>query len=953
MKLFYALVLPLLLLLGAQAIHAEGTKEVMPNSTNGTGLIVSTSTSFPLGNVGSHYKASVDQRIYIRIKDFTKEVLYYGFNWETLGPAGTNIVPYTDVYMRIFDPSGNLDTTIRLPASGNGFISTWNSVAGPLAGAKIGGFPAAGYNPLNFTPTMNGDYYVTFYRSSDGGVTHNIAESMLSKYFDLTVASGTGAAAVRYPGRVHCNDWAFSVYSPGNHDYQEPQDPTNAQFFTYTPDSVIAKVYFPATGFEPLSYLVAFNNFGVKDNGNWLVDRKSIVLPTFDTTYLRGGYPVFLNRPDTNIWHVSALPNPPQLVSPTISGCPPGPYNIRFYAPQAGDYYMLMDLNGVSGYQANSADRFIELINQAPGIITYVWDGKDNLGNSVPSNTSFPITFSFRKGRINIPFYDVELNIYGFSVDGVLPQLAYNTTLYWDDTQLYNVDGSTVPPQMPNNYNTTGAGINNSIVGQKAPGHAWSGDGNPGMVIPAPDVAGNSTDNDQTNDFGNARLINTWAWGVELKTTQTLKLACISVSGTVWDDADGSAAGTFTNIQTNSEPGVNAGNSLYASLIDPISGKVLSTVAVAANGKYTLPNCPINASNMQVVISTTAGVVGGNAPTGNIPTTWINTSPLNHSFNSVDVDITGIDFGIEQLPNSVDQHYTIAVPIWNSSITLNGAGTIASPGMLKGSDPEDGALGSGKTVVITQVPSNEQLYYNGVLVTNNTTIPNYDPSKLTMKFISITVTSISFYYAYVDAAGKQDPSPAVYTIDMSSVLATTLGTFTGRAGDDGNILNWTGLNETNGAYFIIQRSVDGVKYENIGRVDGGTTGATGNHTFLDHQPAPGVINYYRIEVTDLSGGASYSSIVAINTTGVSSVVELAPNPFRDAITVQLNLAAPEKVLIRLLDSKGSLLRLADFAGIKGVNTLTLSNLSGLPVSVYFVQIVLADQTFVRKAFNRR
>lgn len=947
MKLFYALVLPLLLLLSAQAIHAEGTKEVMPNSTKGTGLIVSTTTSFPLGKVGSHFDASVDQRIYIRIKDFSKEVLYYGFNWETLCPS-CSVVPYADVYMNIYAPDGSLVSTVNLPTSGNGFISTWNSVAGPLAGAKIGGVPTAGYNPLSFTPAMNGDYYVTFFRSTDG-INHDIAESMLAKYFDFTVAQTVSGVTTRFPGRVHCNDWAFSVYNPAKNDWQDPQAPTNAQFFTYTPDSVIAKVYFPATGFEPLSYLVAFNSFGVKNNGNWLQDRKSIVLPTFDTTYLKGGYYVFLNRPDTTIWHVSALPNPPQLVSPTISGCPPGPYNIRFYAPQAGDYYMLMDLNGVAGYQANSADRFIELINQSPGIVTYVWDGKDGLGNSVPSNTSFPITFSFRKGRINIPFYDVELNIYGFSVDGVLPQAAFNTTLYWDDSQLYNVTSGT----LPNNYNTTGAGIDNSIVGQKAPGHAWSGDGNPGMLIPAPDVNGNSTDNDQTNDFGNARLINTWAWGVELKTTQTLKLACISVSGTVWDDADGSANGTFTNIRTNSEPGVNAGNSLYASLIDPLSGKVLSTVAVASNGTYTLPNCPINATNMQVVISTTAGIVGANAPTGNIPTTWVNTSPMNHSFNSVDVDVTGIDFGIEQLPNSVDQHYTIAVPILNSSITLNGAGTIASPGMLKGSDPEDGALGSGKTVVITQVPSNEQLYYGGVLVTNNTTIPNYDPSKLTMKFTSITVTSISFYYAYVDAAGKQDPSPAVYTIDMSAVLATTLGTFTGQAGYDGNTLNWTGLNETNGVYFIILRSADGVKYENIGRVDGGTTGATGNHTFVDHQPAPGVINYYRLEVVDLSGGASYSSIVAINTAGISSVVELAPNPFRDAINVRLNLAAPDKVSLRLLDSKGSLLQLADFAGVKGLNTLTLTNLSALPVSVYFVQIVLSDQTFIRKAFNRR
>ena len=293
------------------------------------------------------------------------------------------------------------------------------------------------------------------------------------------------------------------------------------------------------------------------------------------------------------------------------------------------------------------------------------------------------------------------------------------------------------------------------------------------------------------------------------------------------------------------------------------------------------------------------------------------------------------------------------MPTLNSFVTLNGVGTSASPGPLKGSDPEDGTLGAGKTVVITQVPSNEQLYYNGALVTNNTTITNYDPAKLAIKYTNVLVTTTSFNYAYVDAAGKQDPSPATYTIDMSIVLATTLGPFSGKAGDDGNVLSWTGVNETNGVYFIIQRSTDGVKFEDIGRVDGGTTGATGNHTYTDQLATPGVVNYYRLQVMDLSGGATYSNIISINTPNVSSVVEVAPNPFHDVLTVRLNLATPGTVSIRLLDSKGAFVQAADFAGVRGQNLLTLKNLSTLPVSVYFVQIVLADQTFVRKAFNRR
>src|SRR6185437_12560439 len=103
-------------------------------------------------------------------------------------------------------------TTVHLPgAAGAGFISTYASA---IAGPKIGGVPLAGYTPLSFTPTMNGDYYVTFYRSTDGGVTHIAGgESMLAKYFDLSVI-GSAGTGTRFTGRVHCNEWALSVYNP-------------------------------------------------------------------------------------------------------------------------------------------------------------------------------------------------------------------------------------------------------------------------------------------------------------------------------------------------------------------------------------------------------------------------------------------------------------------------------------------------------------------------------------------------------------------------------------------------------------------------------------------------------------------------------------------------------------------------------------------------------------------
>src|SRR3984957_1131287 len=153
-------------------LNAEGTKQIMPNPNNGTGLIVSTTTTFPLGSVGSYLNCPVDDRIYIHVKNFTTETLYFGFNWETLSPA-TPITTYSDVYMNLYDPTGALVTgypvNLASTAGSAGFISTYTAA---LAGPQIAGVPLTGYNPGTYTPTMNGDYYVSFYRSSDGGKTH-------------------------------------------------------------------------------------------------------------------------------------------------------------------------------------------------------------------------------------------------------------------------------------------------------------------------------------------------------------------------------------------------------------------------------------------------------------------------------------------------------------------------------------------------------------------------------------------------------------------------------------------------------------------------------------------------------------------------------------------------------------------------------------------------------------
>ena len=373
--------------------YSEGTREVMPNNVNGTGLIVSTTASFPLGKVGNYLNCPVQNQIFFNVKDYTNEELYFGFHFIQLGQS-VSTTPFTDVYMRIYDPSGTLVSTINLPDAGAGFI---NDYASAIAGPNIGGATPAGYDPLVFAPTMNGDYYIELYRSSDGGATSiGGGESMMSPFFDLTLAETNNT---QYTGRVHCTKWAFTAYDPATF-FQSAFISSNATFYAYSTDSVVTKIDLN-TGFRPLAFIIAINNYGNQDTGDWLNDRKSVNASSLPS--LANGYPVFLNEPDATLYVPGSIPLAPSLVSPVIAGCPPGPYLVRFRAPQNGDYYVLLDLNGIPGFQAGTEDRFFEMINQVQGVITLNWDGLDGLGNPVPTNTSFPITFSFQKRTYQRP----------------------------------------------------------------------------------------------------------------------------------------------------------------------------------------------------------------------------------------------------------------------------------------------------------------------------------------------------------------------------------------------------------------------------------------------------------------------------------------------------------------------------------------------------------------------
>jgi hypothetical protein len=345
---------------------------------------------------------------------------------------------------------------------------------------------------------------------------------------------------------------------------------------------------------------------------------------------------------------------------------------------------------------------------------------------------------------------------------------------------------------------------------------------------------------------------------------------------------------------------------LYASLLDS-TGAVVATVPIQADGSYDFGN--VTPGIYSVVLHQTAA--GSATPA--LPTGWDNTGEhlganagsdgtVNGILPNIVVtttDVTNANFGVQQPPVADPKEYLIDQPAPNAVISLNGThvstgpGT-SSPSQLTGTDPEDGTLnGSGRdrTVVITTLPDNGELYYNDTLVTAGQVIPNYDPALMAIKLTGTGYTSTTFEYAYVDEAGEQSP-PAPYTVRWENPLPVTLVSFTATARENAAELKWVTSEETNSDRFEIQRSTDGKVWKGIGSVQAqGESKVKQTYTFLDQQPEMGATNLFRLKMIDRAsdgrdGAFAFSSIRSIRFEGKLES-SIYPNPVHNELTLKV------------------------------------------------------------------
>ncbi|MGN6647041.1 MAG: gliding motility-associated C-terminal domain-containing protein, partial [Cytophaga sp.] len=495
--------------------YAEGTAELTPTLASDNQGVLQIWDNNDVNRNSFTYGCPSTKRLYFTICN--PEEVYFGMAYD----AGDLVAPAT-LWYRIISPSG----TVVFPVAGTGWQQVTNAGAGSIsswAQAKagpsniVGG--AGGYTPLTFTPAEAGDFYIEFYRKSNAGAptlgnpaapggvipvatAANIATQQRTKtrlrYFDLTVTDAPNGN--RIPGRLFSQTWDINVNAANN--------PFIATMYVYSDDGIVTGLNF--NRIRPFGFTIACNPTGVTNTGNTAVDRRSV---SVNATYAQ--YKIFLHDPDNSCYSTGIFGDVLNKNNITVTGCDVNNRCINVVVDKAGGAELLLNFNGVPGYQFGTSDVLIKY-TLAVGSNCIPWDSRDGLGNLVTPGSVLDMRLDYFNGITHLPLFDVENHPYGYIVSLVRPA-GPPPLLFWDDTGIpggtSNLSGCTTGIPTP----TTGChGFGSVTAGAMPP-----------------------SSNPTTTDWGNNRTINTWWYANYINVS-----ANYNVPGSISVDANTNVPGT-------------------------------------------------------------------------------------------------------------------------------------------------------------------------------------------------------------------------------------------------------------------------------------------------------------------------------------------------------------------------------------------------------------------------
>ncbi len=167
------------------------------------------------------------------------------------------------------------------------------------------------------------------------------------------------------------------------------------------------------------------------------------------------------------------------------------------------------------------------------------------------------------------------------------------------------------------------------------------------------------------------------------------------------------------------------------------------------------------------------------------------------------------------------------------------------------------------------------------------------------------------------------------------VLPVTLASFTAEGLSNSIKLGWKTLSETNNKVYVVQRSQNGIDFNNILTIAAKNEAAS--YIAFDSKPLNGV-NYYRLVQYDVDGTYKELAITYATFTLQKPELRIYPNPVQDVLSIQSNEFDSGMVNLRIFSITGKQLLAQSISADSLNNGYSLNMSNGFEPGIYLLTI---------------
>ena len=176
------------------------------------------------------------------------------------------------------------------------------------------------------------------------------------------------------------------------------------------------------------------------------------------------------------------------------------------------------------------------------------------------------------------------------------------------------------------------------------------------------------------------------------------------------------------------------------------------------------------------------------------------------------------------------------------------------------------------------------------------------------------------------------------TSSCSQLLPMELNLFKAARFENMVNLNWQTASEKNNDYFTVERSIDGITFEEVKRLKGAGNSSTIKNYNTDDENPINETSYYRLKQTDLNGQSQYSDIISVDADfSKAKMSSLFPNPTSSIMSFDFFTPIIGELNYEIIDLTGRIL-ISKNEMMEIGNSKVMIQLEELPKGIYFLKV---------------